>query len=68
MVKINDESRGAYTDDHNNNDNDNNTNTNNNDKNNNNIKVKTTMIMLSLCDYSDAYILVKGTNSLKYSR
>ena len=31
------------------------------DDNNNNIKFKITMIRSSLCDYSDAYILVKGT-------
>ena len=30
-------------------------------KNNNNIKFKTSMMRSSLCDYSDAYILVKGT-------
>ena len=51
MVEINDESRGHYNDD----DND------NNYDNNNNIKIKTTMIRSSLYDYSDAYILVKGT-------
>ena len=28
---------------------------------NSNIRFKTTMIRSSLCDYSDAYILVKGT-------
>ena len=28
---------------------------------NNSIKFKTTMVKSSLCDYSDAYILVKGT-------
>ena len=50
-VEINGESRGAYNDDNNNND----------DDNDNNIKIKTTMIRSSLCDYSDAYILVKRT-------
>ena len=45
-VEIN-ESRGHYNDD---------------DSNNvNNNKFKTTMISSSLCDYSVAYILVKGT-------
>ena len=44
-VEINDESRGNYNDD---------------GENNNNIKFKTSMIKSSLCDYSDAYILVKG--------
>ena len=29
--------------------------------NNNDIRFKTTMLKPSLCDYSDAYILVKGT-------
>ena len=33
----------------------------NDDDNNNDIKFKTTMIRSSLCDYSDACILVKGT-------
>ena len=28
---------------------------------NSQIKLKTTMLKFSLCDYSDAYILVKGT-------
>ena len=45
-VEINNESRADYND--------------NNEDNNNNIKFKTTMIRSSLCDYSDAYILVKG--------
>ena len=31
---------------------------------NNQIKFKTTMLKSSLCDYSDAYILVKGTISV----
>ena len=31
---------------------------------NSQIKFKTTMLKSSLCDYSDAYILVKGTNSV----
>ena len=31
---------------------------------NNQIKFKTTMLKSSLCDYSDAYILVKGTISI----
>ena len=56
--ETNDESREAYNDDD---DNDNNDNNNNNDDNNNGIKVKTSMISSSLCDYSDAFILVKGT-------
>ena len=50
-VEINDESRGDYNDDDN----------NNNDDNNINIKFKTTMARSSLYDYSDSYILVKGT-------
>ena len=50
-VEINDESRGDYNDDD----------SNNNDDNNNNIKFKTTMMRSSLYDYSDSYILVKGT-------
>ena len=33
----------------------------NNENNNNNIKFKTSIIRSNLCDYSDAYILVKGT-------
>ena len=46
-VEINDKSRGDYDDD---------------DSNNvDNNKFKTTMISSSLCDYSVAYILVKGT-------
>ena len=45
LVKINDESRGAYNV-------------------NSQIKFKTTMLKSSLCDYSDAYILVKGTISV----
>ena len=57
-VEINNESRGAYK-----NGNDNN-NMNNNNDNNNNIKFKTSMMRSSLCDYSDAYILVKGTTIL----
>ena len=43
------ESQGAYNADDNNNDED------------NNIKFKTSIIRSSLCDYSDAYILVKET-------
>ena len=46
-VEIDDESRAGYNDD--------------NDDNNNNIKYKTSMIRSSICDYNDAYILVKGT-------
>ena len=46
-VEINDESRGVYN--------------HNNENNNNNIKFKTSIIRSNLCDYSDAYILVKGT-------
>ena len=45
-VEINDESQGVY---------------NHNNENNNNIKFKTSIIRSNLCDYSDAYILVKGT-------
>ena len=56
-VEVNDELRGDYND---HDDDDNNINNNDND-NNNNIKFKTTMIRSSLCDYSDAYIIVKGT-------
>ena len=48
-VKTNDETWGPYNDD------------DDDDNNNNSINFKTTMIKLSLCDYSDAYILVKGT-------
>ena len=36
-------------------------NNNNNNVSNNNIKFKTSMIRSNLCDYSDAYILVKET-------
>ena len=57
-VEINYESRGAYKNDNSNNNYNNN---NNNNDNNNNIKFKTSMMRSSLCDYSDAYILVKGT-------
>ena len=53
-VEINDESQGDYNDEDN----------NNNDDDNNNIKFKTTMIRSSLCDYSDAYILLKGTTTV----
>ena len=49
-VEINNESRGDYNDDD-----------DNNNDNNNNIRFKTTMIRISLCNYSDAYIIVKGT-------
>ena len=31
---------------------------------NNNIKFKTSMVRSSLCDYSDTYILVKGTTTV----
>ena len=31
---------------------------------NSQIKFKTTMLKSSLCDYSDAYILVKGTTAV----
>ena len=51
-VEINDEPRGVY----NYGDND-----DNNDDNSNNIKFKASMIRSSLCDYSDAYIVVNGT-------
>ena len=50
--EINVELRGEHNDDDDN---------NFNNKDNNNIKFKTSMIRSSLCDYSDAYILVKGT-------
>ena len=53
-AEMNDESRADYNDD-----NENNNNTF--DNNNNNIKFKTSMIRSRLCNYSDAYILVKGT-------
>ena len=53
-----DESRRPYNDDD---DSNNNNNNNNNNSNNNNIKFKTSMRRSSLCNYSDAYILVKGT-------
>ena len=49
-AEVNDESRGDYNDDD-----------NNNDDNNNNIKFKTSIIRSGLCDYSDSFILVKGT-------
>ena len=49
-VEMNDESQGDYNDEDNNNDDD-----------NNNIKFKTKMIRSSVRDYSDAYILLKGT-------
>ena len=48
-VEINDESRGGIYNDKNNQ--------------NNNNKFKTSMIASNLCDYSDAYILVKNTAS-----
>ena len=35
---------------------------------NSQIKFKTTMLKSSLCDYSDAYILVKGKNNNCWSR
>ena len=60
-VEINDESRGKYGDDNidkNNNDDDDD---DHGDDNNNDIRFKTSMMRSSLCDYSDAYILVKGT-------
>ena len=47
-IKINDESRAAY----------------NNNYNSNNTKFKLSMIRSNLCDYSDAYIFVKGTTSV----
>ena len=34
----------------------------------NQIRFKTSMLRSSLCDYIDAYILVKGTNSCKRKR
>ena len=46
----------AYNDDDNNN-----TNNTNDNNNNNDIKFKKLMIRSSLCDYSNAYVLVKGT-------
>ena len=36
-------------------------------KRNSQIKFKTTTLMSSVCDYRDAYILVKNYNSPKYS-
>ena len=62
-AEINYESRGAYNDDDDDDDDDNNNNNNNNydDDNNNNIKFKTSIARSSLWDYSDAYMLVKGT-------
>ena len=66
-VKIKDESRWTYVDDDINNNSINNNNINNknniynNNNNNNNIKFKASVIRTGLCDYSDAYILVKGT-------
>ena len=47
-VEINYESWGEY-------------NSSNNENSNISIKFKTSMIKSNLCDYSDAYILVKGT-------
>ena len=55
-VEINDESQAVYDNNENNN--------NNNDNNNNNIKFKMSMIISNLCDYSDAYIIVKRTISV----
>ena len=52
--------KGAYNDDDDDDDDDD----INNDDNNNNIKFKTSMIRSSLCDYSDAYILVKETKTV----
>ena len=51
-VEINDESREKY----------------NVKLNNSQIKFKTTMLKSSLCDYSDAYILVKGTITITGAR
>ena len=51
-AETNDESRGDYNDDDENNDNTYDINSN--------IKFKTSTIRSSLCDYSDAYILVEG--------
>ena len=48
-VEINDESQAVYD---------------NNENNNNNIKFKMSMIISNLCDYSDAYIIVKRTISV----
>ena len=56
-VEINDESQAVY-------DNNENNNNNNNDNNNNNIKFKMSMIRSNLCDYGDAYIIVKRTISV----
>ena len=55
-VEINDESQAVYDNNENNN--------NNNDNNNNNIKFKMSMIRSNLCDYGDAYIIVKRTTSV----
>ena len=52
-VELNNESQGAYNNDDN----------NNND--NNNIKFKASMVRSSLCDYSDAHILVSETIVVK---
>ena len=57
-VEINDESQAAY------NNNNNNNNSNNNNEINNNIKYKMSMIRTNLCDFSDAYLLFKGTISV----
>ena len=51
-VEINGESRGDYDEDD--------ENININDDKNNNIKLQTPIISSLLCDYRDAYILVKG--------
>ena len=48
-LKKNDESQAAY----------------NNTNSSNNTKFKTSMIRTNLCNYSDLYILVKGTISLR---
>ena len=50
-IEKNDKSPGDYNDDDN----------NNNDDSKNKIKFKTAMIRSSLCNYSDVYILIKGT-------
>ena len=55
-VEINDEPRDDNNNDENNN--------NNDDDDNNNIKFKKLMIRSSLCGYTDAYTLAKGTRTV----
>ena len=51
----------TYSNNNNKNNNNDNNNDNNKNDNNNNIKFNTLIIRSSLCDYSDAYILVNVT-------